>query len=146
MKLLFTALLLSTFSILNADAPTNADAILGKWVTTDNKLVVEVYRQNMAFKARVLWFKDINDQAMNTRTDDKNPDRSLRTRKLIGMEVLNKLQFDPKNNEWVNGQIYDAKRGREWESMAWISNDHLLKVKGYWVFRFMCQTLTFRKM
>jgi uncharacterized protein (DUF2147 family) len=127
-------------------AQRNPDAILGKWMTTDNRLIIEVYKQNQDYKAKIVWFKDTNDQVMNERVDEKNPDKSLRTRKWIGMEVLRNLRYDSEKNEWIDGVIYDAKHGREWDSMAWINDEHLLKVKGYWVFKFISETLAFKKL
>ena len=82
---------------------------------------------------------------MYERLDEKNPDKALRTRKWIGMEVLRNLHYDAENDEWTDGIIYDAKHGKEWDSVAWINKDHLLKVKGYWVFRFLSETLTFKR-
>lgn len=127
-------------------AQRNPDAILGKWMTTDNKLIIEVYKQNQDYKAKIVWFKDTNDQVMNERVDEKNPEKSLRARKWIGMEVLRNLRYDREKNEWIDGVIYDAKHGREWDSMAWIHDEHLLKVKGYWVFKFISETLAFKKL
>lgn len=127
-------------------AQRNPDAILGKWMTTDNRLIIEVYKQKQDYKAKIVWFKDTNDQVMNERVDEKNPDKSLRTRKWIGMEVLRNLRYDSEKNEWIDGVIYDAKHGREWDSMAWINDEHLLKVKGYWVFKFISETLAFRRL
>ena len=128
------------------NAQKDPDAILGKWMTTDNRLTIEVYKQNEDFKAKILWFKDENDQVMNERLDEKNPDKTLRSRKWIGMDVLRNLHYNAEKNEWTDGIIYDAKHGRDWDSMAWIDEDHLLKVKGYWVFKFICETLTFKKL
>jgi len=145
MKNIFSILLLFLLFTLNSYSQNNADAILGRWMTTDNKLIVEVFKQTSDYKAKILWFKDVNNKVMNERLDEKNPDKTLRTRKWIGMEVLQKLHYDYKNNEWIDGLIYDAKHGREWDSVVWINNDHLLKVKGYWVFKFISETLTFRR-
>ncbi len=77
--------------------------------------------------------------------DEKNPDPNLRTRKWLGMEVLRKLKYNADENEWEGGIIYDAKHGKEWNSIVWINSQGLLKVKGYWLFRWISQTLTFKK-
>ncbi|HXS55500.1 MAG TPA: DUF2147 domain-containing protein [Hanamia sp.] len=146
MKNIIAVLLLSLLVPIAGNAQKDPDAILGKWMTTDNRLTIEVYKQNEDFKAKILWFKDENDQVMNERLDEKNPDKTLRLRKWIGMDVLRNLHYNAEKNEWTDGIIYDAKHGRDWDSMAWIDEDHLLKVKGYWVFKFICETLTFKKL
>jgi uncharacterized protein (DUF2147 family) len=124
----------------------NEDAIIGKWMTIDNSLEVEVYKQGNDFKARVIWFKiEDTTRPMNTRTDDMNPNPKLRTRKWLGMEVLRNLKYNAADNEWRDGIIYDAKHGKEWDSVVWINKNGLLKVKGYWVFRWISETLTFKR-
>jgi uncharacterized protein (DUF2147 family) len=145
LKNIFSFLLLSFLISLNTYAQKNLDAILGKWMTADNRLTIEVYSQNKDFKAKIIWFKDVNDIVMYERLDEKNPDKALRTRKWIGMEVLRNLHYNAENDEWIDGIIYDAKHGKEWDSMAWINKDHLLKVKGYWIFKFINETLTFKR-
>jgi len=147
MKIFFLALIFLT-SVFKINAQkNNADAVLGKWRTVQNNLEVQVYKQNNIFKAKILWFKDADDKSrpMATRTDDKNPDPALRSRKWIGMEVLKDLKYNAEERDWEDGKVYVAKSGKEWDSIAWITKDNLLKVKGYWVFKFLCQTLTFKK-
>ena len=77
--------------------------------------------------------------------DEKNPDPSLRNRKLLGMDVMHGLYYDTDENEWVDGHIYDATSGKEWDSVVWLTDDHLLKVKGYWMFKFISETKTFKR-
>ncbi len=146
MKTIFGFLFLSVIS-LNTTAQSKADAILGKWMTIQHNLEVEVYKQNNDYKAKVLWFDDSDDKSkpLNERKDEKNPNKDLRSRKWIGMEVLRNLKYYPNDNEWDDGKIYDAKTGREWSSVVWMTKDNLLKVKGYWVFKFISQTETFKR-
>jgi uncharacterized protein (DUF2147 family) len=122
----------------------NPDAILGKWITTTGNCIVEVYKQNRDYKAKVLWFKE-GKKRMADYTDEKNPNPALRNRKLLGMDVVNGLHYDTNQKEWVDGHIYDATSGKEWDSVVWLTDDHLLKVKGYWVFKFLSQTKTFKR-
>ncbi|MDQ2719862.1 MAG: DUF2147 domain-containing protein [Bacteroidota bacterium] len=124
----------------------NADAILGKWMTVEHSLEVEVYKQGDNFRAKVIWFKiEDTTRPMNTRTDEKNPNPALRSRKWLGMEVLRDLKYNAEDDEWQDGIIYDAKHGKEWDSVVWITKDGLLKVKGYWVFKWISETLTFKR-
>ncbi len=122
------------------------DAILGKWLTVEKNLEVEVYKQNNHYKAKIIWFK-VQDttRPLNTRMDEKNPNPALRSRKWLGMDVLRNLKYNTNEDEWQGGIIYDPKHGREWDSIAWINNAGLLKVKGYWVFKWISETLTFKR-
>src|SRR6478736_1015267 len=121
MKIILT-LISSCFISLAAAGQNNPNAILGKWMTVQNNLEVEVYKQDNDFKAKIVWFKDTDDKSrpMADRRDEKNPDPKLRSRKWIGMEVLRGMKYYPHDNEWADGTIYDAKSGKEWSSVAWL--------------------------
>ena len=41
--------------------------------------------------------------------------------------------------------IYDSKNGRDWNASACIDKSGMLKVKGYWHFKFIGRTMTFNR-
>ncbi len=131
---------------ITLNQPNKEDAIIGKWITIEKNVEIEVYKKDNKFRAKILWFKiEDTTRPMNTRMDEKNPNPSLRTRKWLGMEILRNLKYNAEDDEWQDGIIYEPRHGREWDSIAWINNAGLLKVKGYWVFKWISQTLTFEK-
>ena len=144
MKITLIAII-SCFLSLFSSAQSNPDAILGKWITDAGNCIVQVYKQGLQYKAKVLWFDVKNKKPMDQWVDEKNPDKSLRSRKLVGMEVVNGLQYSAKNNEWVDGIIYDATTGKKWDSVVWLDKNNSLKVKGYWLFRWLSQTKSFKR-
>jgi len=75
--------------------------------------------------------------------DVNNPDTKLRTRKLLGMSILNVPTYDPKTNSWENGMVYDSRHGREWNASANIGKKGQLHVRGYWHFKFIGKTMNF---
>ena len=98
------------------------------------------------FINKIIWFKNIdNSKPMEEWTDKKNPDPNLRSRKLIGMSILEGMDYIPKTRTWENGKIYDAKNGRHWSASAQIDDNGQLKVTGYWQFKFIGRTLTFTR-
>jgi len=143
----FFSLLL--FSVNNGKTNSSAAAaelICGKWQTEQKNLTVQVYQVDDEFRARIIWFNDgDSDKDIDKWTDRKNPDPALRGRKILGMNVLEKLVYDPDSNSWEDGVIYDAKNGRNWNSSAFIDKDGKLKVKGYWHFKFIGKTMTFKR-
>lgn len=143
------AILFSLFSLSAVDTGrlNPADAVLGKWETVKENLIVEVYKEHNDYKAKILWFKNTNEKTRPSDTwiDDKNPNAALRHRKILGMQVLQNLVYNPKENRWEGGKIYDCTTGRTWDSSAWISRDGLLKVRGFWHFEFIGQTLVFKR-
>jgi uncharacterized protein (DUF2147 family) len=140
----FLSVLLSSFQLANEAA----DRICGKWRSEKKNCIVQVYRDGNDFKAKLVWFDDSDDKTkrMEERVDYKNPDKHLRTRKLIGMNVLEQLEYKPKTDSWENGMIYDAQSGKKWNSSAYLASDGSLKVNGYWHFKFIGRTMTFHKL
>lgn len=134
-KIIALPLLLMTLTIF-ATAQYNANSIIGRWMSTDQNLEVEVYRCGNEYRAKVIWFDDSDDKRipMNQRCDHKNPNEALRNRKLIGLEVMHGLVYNADDNEWRDGRIYDASSGKDWNAKAWLTSDGCLKVRGFWHF------------
>jgi uncharacterized protein (DUF2147 family) len=146
-KFLFIVFSLSFFKgtsqPVNIAAPS--EQICGKWESSEKNLIVQVYNEDNKFKAKILWIVNTGGQSLDTWKDVNNPDESLRSRKILGMSVLNNLCYKSCTNSWEDGMIYDAQHGRNWNASAYIDKNGLLKVKGYWHFKFIGQTLTFKR-
>jgi uncharacterized protein (DUF2147 family) len=136
------------YSGTNYSTTPAADTMLcGKWQLDQKSLIIDVFKEGAEYKAKIVWFDDHDDtKPLEYWTDDQNPDPALRSRKILGMNVLEDLTYNPTTHTWENGMIYDAKSGRHWNSSAYIDKDGLLKVKGYWHFKFIGKTLTFKRM
>lgn len=140
--IIFTAI--SSLSI----AQNSPDAIIGKWLAVPkNNLIVEVFKYKNEYRGKIVWFNDKDDKTkpMSTRLDEKNLNPALRKRKVLGLEVLDNMVFNSKNNRWEGGKIYDAKSGRIWNSSALITKDNTLLVKGFWHFEFIGLNMYFKK-
>ena len=106
MKKIIATLIFSTLVFISR-AQSSPDAILGTWVTTAGNCKIEIYKQSDEFKAKIVWLKE-DKNGMNDYTDKKNPDPALRSRKLLGTDVVHGLHYDSDENEYVDGVIYDA--------------------------------------
>lgn len=123
------------------------DDILGRWISTKKNVIIEVYKSDNKYKAKVLWFNDSDDKKrpMKTRLDIKNPNHDLRDQRILGMDVVERLSYNPTKNRWDNGLIYDPQSGRHWSSLVYFNDEGQMEVKGYWKFEFLCQTLVFER-
>ena len=146
-KFLFVCFSLSFFTSIKqpANIPGSAEQICGKWESSEKNLIVQVYKEDNKFQAKIIWFVNTGGKSLDTWTDVNNPDESLRSRKILGMSVLNNLCYKSCTNSWEDGMIYDAQHGRDWNASAYIDKNGLLKVKGYWHFKFIGKTLTFTR-
>jgi uncharacterized protein (DUF2147 family) len=124
-----------------------ASRVCGKWESADKDLVVEVYIEKSTFKAKIIWFSGGVSKAkpMETITDIKNPDPSLRSRKVLGLNVVENLKYDAASNSWEGGRIYEVQSGKYWNAAAYLQNNSVLKVKGYWKIKLLGKTMTFKR-
>ncbi|MBC7653808.1 MAG: DUF2147 domain-containing protein [Oligoflexus sp.] len=141
-------LIMFVLFLFSRNLDKQGNEILGKWISTNKNVIVEVYKENKEFKAKVCWFNDADDPSKSTsiRTDYRNPNEDLRNRKIVGLDILKKLSYNPKTNRWEDGIIYDPLSGREWSSVIYFNNDGLLVVKGYWHYEFISKTLLFKRL
>lgn len=132
---------------MSINGQAQANAIVGKWMSTDDNLMVEVYKQGNEYKAKLLWFDDTDDKSnpVDKRLDTKNPDKALRSRKLVGINVLWSLHYKEDDEEWQDGTIYDSSSGKKWDAKAWLTKNGLLKVRGYWNFSLFGENMSFKR-
>ncbi|MFM2267688.1 MAG: hypothetical protein RL757_1129 [Bacteroidota bacterium] len=140
-KIFFLFLMFAT-RLSNAGAQNDADKIVGKWMSADNDMKVEVYKNNGYYEGRIIWFACAPKYVMTDFYDKKNPNKSLCGRPWLGMNVLEGLQFK-KKNEWHNGKIYDPNSGGTYSSVCRLEGDHTLKVKGFWMYEWIGKSLVF---
>ena len=140
-------LLYSLFSFSVFSAQSRGDHLLGNWLATDHSVAVGIYKSGSEYRARILWFDaDLGSgKPLHARVDHRNPRAELRKRKIIGMEILEGLVYNAKNQIWEGGKIYDASSGKFWDSTAHLTADGLLKVRGFWKFTWMGKSLTFKR-
>jgi uncharacterized protein (DUF2147 family) len=66
------------------------------------------------------------------RLDVNNPDKSLRDRPILGMNLLKDVPAEPgEDGAWSRGRIYDPQRGRYYRCRLWLDGPHHLRLKGY---------------
>jgi uncharacterized protein (DUF2147 family) len=145
-KFSFIVFLLVAMLFGRTAAAQSRDRICGKWMSSEQNLAVEVYRIGNQFKARIIWFKDDPSLPMDEWRDKKNPNPALRSRKILGMDVLSDLKYDSDDNSWGDGIVYDAQHGRDWNASAFIDERGLLRVRGYWHFKLFGRTMTFSRL
>jgi uncharacterized protein (DUF2147 family) len=123
-----------------------AERVCGKWESVEKNLRLQVFIQDHKFVAKIIWFDDGDPNDMDKWTDKHNPDPALRSRKILGLNILKDMVYHEDTNTWEDGTIYDARHGREWNASAYIDKNGLLRVKGYWHLKFIGRTMAFRRL
>jgi len=145
-KGIFILITIAFLSIsVHSFAQKSANCICGRWVSAQHNLIVDIYKQENNFKARIVWFDAGSEQKMKQWCDTNNPDPKLRSRKILGMITMDNLQYRPSTNSYENGEVYDAMHGHEWNASATINRQGQLNIRGYWHFKFLGKTMTFNR-
>lgn len=138
-------LILSLLLLLNFDKDPKSERIVGKWMSENKDIAVEVYKVNDRFAAKVIWFVcDPKTPDMESFKDTENPDPKLRSRPWLGMVVVSDLKFNG-DDEWNDGNIYDPNTGRTYRSVVRLNSAQELIVRGYWGIELFGKNLKFKK-
>lgn len=124
----FTFLLLFVAVTLSGFAQAK-DAIVGRWVNSSGEAHVDIYKKNEKFYGKIVWLKNPKDEKGNTKTDLRNPDESLRTKPMLGLEILKDFVYD--DGKWTDGKIYDPKSGKTYSCNISQKPNGDLNIRGY---------------
>ncbi|MFN0254313.1 DUF2147 domain-containing protein [Pedobacter ureilyticus] len=105
------------------------DDILGKWLNPSGEGQIEIYKRGDKFFGKLAWIKEPNDANGKPKTDEKNPTESLRSRPILGLEILKNFIFD--DGKWVDGTIYDPKSGKTYSCKLTLKDNNQLSVRGF---------------
>jgi uncharacterized protein (DUF2147 family) len=104
-----------------------AQDVVGKWKLDDGSAIVEVYQQGDAFNGKIVWLAEPTEADGTPAKDLNNPDKSLRSRQLIGLNMLSGLKKS--GNEYKGGSIYDPGNGKTYNCSMKLEGN-VLKVRG----------------
>ncbi len=104
-----------------------AQDVLGKWKLEDGTAIVEVYKNGDAYNGKIVWLENPTEADGSPAVDNNNPDKALRSRALIGLNMLSGLKKD--GNGYSGGSIYDPGNGKTYNCSMKVEGD-VLHVRG----------------
>lgn len=107
----------------------NKDAILGKWVNSTGEAHLEITKRSDKFFGKLVWLKDPKDEKGVMKTDFKNPNAALRSKPILGLEILKDFVYD--DGKWTDGNIYDPKSGKLYSCNMTLKSNGDLNMRGY---------------
>lgn len=142
MTLAIFAALAAASQSASAQTPSALD---GNWATRGFGSIVQFRPCAGAPEAqcgRIIWLWEPNDERGRPRVDNHNPDRALRTRSLIGVEIVRGLR-ETSPGVWSEGSLYNPDDGRTYTGAIRIRNG-ALELRGCALGVF-CQTQVWRR-
>ena len=118
---------LSIIMLAAMSAASFAQEVVGKWKLDDGTAIVEIYKSGDAYNGKIVWLAEPANPDGTPVLDDKNPDKALRSRKIMGLNMLSGLK--PAGGEYSGGKIYDPGNGKTYNCSMKVEGD-VLKVRG----------------
>jgi uncharacterized protein (DUF2147 family) len=103
--------------------------ILGEWFTDGEESIVEIYKGEDGYCGKIVWLKEPKNPDDSDKTDTSNPDESMRSRKIVGLDIVWGFQ-EKRKNSWKSGKIYDPSNGKTYSCNAKLKGDEL-SIRGY---------------
>lgn len=138
LSVLFTISLLAAGQALAAAQHTNG--LTGYWQTPSKKHAAVVYisQKNGTYSGKIVALQHPrfpknanNGHAGEKKTDIHNPNKSKRSRPLIGLVIIKGLKPDGADH-WDNGTIYNPESGKRYKLQATLQNGgKTLKIHAY---------------
>tara|TARA_B100000287_G_scaffold417518_1_gene453394 strand:+ start:628 stop:1065 length:438 start_codon:yes stop_codon:yes gene_type:complete len=128
MRKISTALI---FMLIYSFAFTQSNKdILGEWYTADKDAIVTIFVDGKTIAGKTTWMKEPLDNQGNPKLDKENPDESLRTRKRLGLKIMQGFIYKG-NNTWEDGRIYKPSNGKTYGGTATLVDQNTLELEGY---------------
>lgn len=112
------------------------DDILGEWITEGGGARVEIFKKDHRYYGKIVGLKEPNFLPGEVkgldgtpRLDSNNQKESLRSRPLLGVELVKNFRFE--KGIWTDGQIYNPENGKVYKCKITLTEDGNLHVRGY---------------
>ncbi|MGL5368706.1 MAG: DUF2147 domain-containing protein [Cetobacterium somerae] len=111
------------------------DPYVGYWEMPDGKVIIQIEKVNKEYVGYVRWLKDLTYPEGDPmegieQIDRKNPNSSLRKRKVMDLQVVGGLKLNKQGTSLVDGWIYDSWNGKKYYGSAKVIYDNTLSLKG----------------
>jgi glucan biosynthesis protein C len=103
---------------------------VGLWYAEGGAAQVAIAPCGSELCGRVVWLRSPFDEDGCDLRDRHNPDPTLRSRRVMGLEVLQGLTPRP-NGTWASGSIYDPATGNTYTCHLVLDGDDRLRLRGY---------------
>ena len=103
---------------------------VGLWYAEGGAAQVAIEPCGRELCGRVVWLRSPLDEDGCDLRDRHNPDPTLRSRRVMGLEVLQGLKPRP-NGTWASGSIYDPATGNTYTCYLALDGNDRVRLRGY---------------
>jgi uncharacterized protein (DUF2147 family) len=118
---------------------------IGNWNTEDGKAVIRIANCGGALCGTIFSLKEPNDpDTGRPKTDKNNADASLRTRPMIGVQIVLGMKPTGAANKW-SGQVYNAEDGKIYSGNLTLQDANTIKLEGCILGGLICKASTWTR-
>ena len=101
--------------------------IAGYWMAGEGETIIEFTEiEEGVYQGKIVWIKKLADKKGQSPKDKNNPDKSLRSRDILGLPMVERAEYE--EGAWV-GEIYSVKNGRTVNAKFSLLGEDTLVVK-----------------
>lgn len=136
-QLTTAGLAIFALAIFGSAAPSDASCAtshspLGRWYAEGGAAQVEVEDCGTELCGRIVWLRSPFDENGCALRDRYNPDESLRSRPVLGLNIVSGLKRAGEGAAvWKNGSIYDPGSGNRYRAVLTVAGANRLELRGY---------------
>lgn len=113
-------------------------APIGVWLTERGDSHIEIYPCGEALCGRLAWIEEPRDEAGDLLRDVNNPDPELRSRPLLGLQIMTGIVPAEEPGRW-EGKVYNPEDGRTYDLTLLAVSEAEMIVEGCILFGLICQ-------
>jgi uncharacterized protein (DUF2147 family) len=140
----FPTLLLLLVILSSFKASDEGYHLAGVWESEEKNLQIEMFEHGGQFSGRMIYFKCSSDDVMRASKDIENPNKNLRTRNLLGLTLVTRLDYQGQG-VWDDGKIYDPNSGYTFEARIHLTGPNTAVVRGYWKYKWFGRSMVFNR-
>lgn len=104
--------------------------LTGFWFNEEKDAKIQIYKaKDQYYYGKITWLKEPNRNG-TPKLDDKNIEKSLRNRPIMGLHILRAFKYKG-NNTFGGGKIYDPKNGKTYDCNITQKGKNELVIRGY---------------
>ena len=112
----------------NASIPPSP---IGVWATENGFSHVKIEDCGGKLCGSLIWLKEPLNKEGKDKIDSQNPDLSQRSRKMLGLPLLNGFVSEGDGKVWSGGTIYNPDDGKTYSCKLTMQDPKTMEVRGY---------------
>jgi uncharacterized protein (DUF2147 family) len=117
---------------------------IGTWQTEEGKAIVRIAACGPALCGTIISLKEANDESGKPKTDKNNADSGLRSRPMIGVQIVLGMKPSGTANRW-SGQVYNAEDGKTYSGSLTLQDANTIKLEGCILGGLVCKAATWTR-